>query len=399
MSFTKQEYFCVAPWMSIYINPDGRVAPCCISRADLGNINDHDIGSIMQGPEATKMRQRMLDNEPEPTCQSCWRQKYPYRLQASLNSKFIDHPQDPGLQEEFFSDPYNFRPRYLDLRWNNTCNFACIYCGPDLSSLWAEYARNDDGSAILIQKNTRITKQQLLDWTDANLKGVIQLQLAGGEPLMIKENVILLEQIKKINPEVDLLINTNLSQFENNPVFEILKTLPNVRWLVSGESVGDVFEYIRWPGNWQTFQTNLQILKTLKPRGHKILFNVVGMNLNCFSIWDYIDYVLEHDLPDTIDDIRLPLQHHRDSHHAYALARLPMEFKDRVNERVSKGRYAMPELKNYLEHLNAPPPETLGGWGGLESTVRALEKFDSARKIKSREVFKDIYRYVDNNPK
>jgi len=399
MSFTKQEYFCVAPWMSVYINPDGRVAPCCISRADLGNINDQDLGSIMNGSEATLMRQRMLDNQPEPTCQSCWRQKYQYRLQASLNSRYINHPQDASLSEEFFAVPENFQPRYLDFRWNNTCNFACIYCGPDLSSLWAEIGKNTDGTHIAIQKNTRISKQQLLDWTDENLKGVIQLQLAGGEPLMIKENVILLEQVKKINPEVDLLINTNLSQFENNAVFEILKTLPNVRWLVSGESVGDVFEFIRWPGNWQTFCTNLNVLKSLKSRGHKILFNVVGMNLNCFSIWDYIDFVIENEYIDAHEDIRMPLQHHREKDHAFALARLPMSFKDRINERLSKSNYSIPELKNYVEHLNAPPPETHNGWGGLESTVRVLQRLDSSRKTQSRTVFKDIYTYVDTQPK
>lgn len=397
MSVTKQEFFCSAAWTSIYIHTDGRVSPCCISTANLGNINETDLGSIMRGPKATKMRERMLANQAEPTCQSCWRQNQKYRLQDSINQRYVDSPSNPDLDDRFYSNASNFSAKYLDFRWNNTCNFACIYCGPDLSSLWADLESSQSSTNIPIKKPTRVTKEEILDWTNDNLATVEDIQLAGGEPLMIKENLVLLDQVKKINPECRILVNTNLSQLENNLVFERLKELPNVRWLISGEATGQQWEYIRWQGHWETFKQNLFVIKDLGKIGHKINFNLVGMNINCFSIWEYIDFLLDNEIARDPADIRMPLQHHRDATHPFALQRLPEEFKNRVREHVAKKNYPIPELQNYLIHLDEPVPDNLARWSGLEATIQSLQKIDRARKLDSRSVFFEIYQYVSRN--
>ena len=37
-----------------------------------------------------------------------------------------------------YDDKKNFNLKHVDLRWTNSCNQACVYCIPALSSKWAQ---------------------------------------------------------------------------------------------------------------------------------------------------------------------------------------------------------------------------------------------------------------------
>ena len=54
--------FCPAPWNSFFVNPDGAVENCCVSRNKLGNIDDvPDIKKIIFSDKNLKIQQDMLD--------------------------------------------------------------------------------------------------------------------------------------------------------------------------------------------------------------------------------------------------------------------------------------------------------------------------------------------------
>jgi MoaA/NifB/PqqE/SkfB family radical SAM enzyme len=163
------------------------------------------------------------------------------------------------------------------------CNFACVYCGPHFSS--RSLSANEVGVSEIATTYTRTTtsSSNTTCWSQAP-KRLRHVYLAGGEPLLMKEN---LELLDRLNPEVNLRINTNLSK-TNTQVFERICEFKNVHWTVSVESMHEEFEYIRYGGSWQDFQTNLNHIQKLE---HRISFNMIWFVLNAFSIFDCIDWL------------------------------------------------------------------------------------------------------------
>jgi MoaA/NifB/PqqE/SkfB family radical SAM enzyme len=133
--------------------------------------------------------------------------------------------------------------------------------------------------------NERIA--ELKEYIFNNAHQLKHVYMAGGEPLLMKENLELLAILKEKNPTVNLRVNTNLSKVDTR-VFETICEFPNVHWTVSIDELGDEFEYVRYGSNWQDFLDNLE---TIRKFDHKISFNMLHHILNYMSIFDSIRFL------------------------------------------------------------------------------------------------------------
>lgn len=403
---TDQEYFCAAAWTAIYLDPDGTVDFCCTAKNNLGNIKDQSIKEILSSPRVKELREKMLNNEPVQGCSACWRQEKEHRMQTFFNNKYLVQQQisrtktfDPGLDEDFFKSVDNSKPKYLDLRWNNTCNFACIYCGDRYSSLWAEQKQKYQPYLPIVNKPAQVNKNDLYDYLDNAFTSVDWIYFAGGEPLAIKENSRILDQLYQVNPNCTLQINTNLSMLDGNPIFDRLKKFPNVRWMISGEAIGEIFEYIRWPGNWLTFTKNLKTIADLRRIGHEMTFNLVAMNINHTSLWHYVDYILDLDLVNKPSDINLNLYNMRESSHPFSIQRMPVAWKNETRNLLAKRNYDIRGVDNYIDALDDPLPSNANGWQGLEYSVERLRFLDTQRGLDSKQIFPHVYEFINDHPR
>ena len=174
--------------------------------------------------------------------------------------------------------PNNFDLQTIDVRWTNLCNFACVYCSEQFSSKWAD--------ELNIKIETPADKQlsDFQEYIYRHAKNLKHVYLAGGEPLLMKENLKLL---RELNPDVNLRINTNLSKVDTG-VFDAVCQFKNVHWTVSVETTEDEFEYIRFGGRWQDFLDNLTTIRKLN---HKISFNMIWFLLNYNSVFECVDYL------------------------------------------------------------------------------------------------------------
>lgn len=385
MNLLSQDYFCTAPWVSLYVDPSGRVDNCCISYNNIGDINKNNIIDIIKGQTNLSVKDNMLKNQYNDGCDNCFRNDISHRHQNFFNTRWADKG------EFFYQDINNFSLEYLDLRWNNTCNFACIYCGPGCSSLWAEIENKKLNNKIPIISSDQKTykqKDELLKFIVDNVKTIKDLYLAGGEPLMLKENIPVIDAIISAKTNCNILVNTNLSLLEGNQVFEKLKQHNNVTWLLSCESMHEQYEYIRWPGVWKNFDQNVKILNSL---GQKVMVNLVAMNLNALSIWDFIDYAsTELKIPQ--QNFTATLYNMRDSSGPFALQRLPEITKQQVKQRAQNYAKVM-GIHNLIEALDDPCPKHQGGNFGLEKTFNRLAQLDRERGLDSSKIFKDIYNF------
>ena len=128
-----------------------------------------------------------------------------------------------------------------------------MYCDPKWSSKWAQ----EMGVKV---KSTDEAKQQVKDYVFDNIENLENVYLAGGEPMLMKENKELLTLLKEKNPNCNIRVNTNLSKLGTG-VFELLCNFKNVHWTVSVESIKEKYEYIRFHGSWKDFEDNLNIIE------------------------------------------------------------------------------------------------------------------------------------------
>lgn len=206
--------------------------------------------------------------------------------------------------------------------------------------------------------------------------------MAGGEPLLIKENEELLELLLKVNPEVTLRVNTNLSQ-TNTRVLDLLCKFRNVHWTVSAESVGEKFEYMRYGGSWSELNENLKLIQALP---HKITFNMIWGILNYSAIYDCIDHFRElgfHANSFILTAINGPAW--LDTRHLpdYKLKEIDASLHKRIAQ--NPGFLLEDGYRNLSAHINRPFDKS------LSASLTKLQEIDQRRGLDSRKIFTDLY--------
>jgi MoaA/NifB/PqqE/SkfB family radical SAM enzyme len=366
--------FCPVPWTSIMYNFNGTVKNCIRSARPIGNINDNSIEEILSNDHAIKSDMRT--GKKFNRCNPC------YDLEQKQNKFDIISDRVFYLKElrdvdNTLYDTMNFALHTVDIRWSNLCNFACVYCSSEFSSKWA----SEENIKINTPSDQR--RQAFKEYIFEHAGQLKHVYLAGGEPLLMKENLEFLELLKQVNPDVNLRINTNLSKVNTN-IFDIIATFKNVHWTVSVESMDREFEYIRYGGVWQDFLDNLS---TIKQFDHKISFNMLHLLLNHVSIFDCVDFLKSqgfHNNSFVIGALLEPL--HLNIRH------LPDDVLNSVKQRLSDkiaehpGYLLENSYQNMLAYLNQPFDKD------LKDCFEKIAIMDQQRKLDSRAIFKDLYK-------
>ncbi len=350
-----RENFCSAPWSSLSFDPDGQVKLCCISRQ---RVVLDQFGQARTNTDFVAIRQDFIKDQQSPNCDTCWdRERKESQWESRRSIYQYDYFHD-------LADAEQFRLEHLDLRWSNTCNLNCVYCHPTYSSKWAEL----QGIKTPYRIFPTVTDQDL-----ANLR---VLQLAGGEPFLIKENLEILDRISRLNPDVEVEITTNLTQIANNPIYRTLRKLDHVRFVVSFESTGPRFEYIRNGANWQTFQRNLAVLKT---DFDHIQFNMVYFPLSSIDIVNAMIIALEHTAPENIFVVDQIGGHGFDM-----LSQHAVQYIKQSNLDQSIG---LPEVlqQRFLNHVNKITTQK------DTTTLPQYDRFDRLTNQDHRSIFTELY--------
>lgn len=371
--------FCPMPWTGLMYNFDGKVKNC-IRSADsmpIGNISDTPIEEIVLGKENVARQTKIINNIAVPSCHTCKDLENNKRGLDIISDRIFYMRELKDVPPTTYYTP-NFDLHTVDVRWTNLCNFACTYCGPEFSSKWAEE----------LKINTNVpTEEQRANFKEYIFRHARQLKhvyLAGGEPLLMKEN---LELLDLLNPDVNLRINTNLSKVDTK-IFDRICEFKNVHWIVSIETIEEEYEYIRFGGVWHDFLDNLNIIKQLD---HKISFNMLHLLLNYNSIFGCVDYLKGlgfHNNSFIIGSLLKPdylnIRHLPDS--------VLQSVKDTLVKRISEqpGYLLEESYKNMLHHLEQPGKKDFLG------SMDRLYTLDLRRKLDSSKIFKNLYNIKEN---
>lgn len=293
------DFFCAAPWRGLHINPQGNVKTCCAGDPNLlGNLNELDIQTILHGPIMQEIRQTIRQGKPHAYCYNCVQAERYGRSERDWHNRL-----NPGFDANKIDD-HDYQPVLIDVRWNITCNLSCNYCGDKCSSKWASL------KGMPVQSGTRPYIDQVCEYLAQHQGSIRQVALVGGEPLLLKEN----EMILDVTPELALVsLITNLSvELDNNRIFQRLSSRNRVGWNVSFDNTGPRFEYVRHGGSWALIEKNIAKIKQCA--GHEIGIHAVYNIYNATRLYEFVDWVKQQGLeinfqslfqPEYLDPLRL----------------------------------------------------------------------------------------------
>lgn len=289
--------FCIYPWIHMYVEPNGRVFPCCGSTYDdastLGNTNQSSLKEIWNSDRMRQLRNNMLNDCSSKTCERCYEQEQAgfFSMRNSGNKhhghhiNLVDNTKPDGTVD-------NFSMLYWDVRFSNLCNLRCRSCGPSFSSSWyqdqlklaPDYAKNHK-ALIFAGKYETDLWEQLIEHMDH----VEQIYFAGGEPIMMDEHYRILEELerrKKFN--VRLIYNTNFTQIrlKDRTVFDYWKKFDSVSIGASLDASFEHGEYIRKGTVWEDVEQNRRLMMEVCP---KVDF-YVSATLSILNAWHLPDF-------------------------------------------------------------------------------------------------------------
>lgn len=382
--FITNKSICTLPWNGFELEPNGEVKNCIISKDTLGDINKTNIKDIMQSKKNLELKLAMLEDKKPHNCSGCYLQEKQTKDLSSISSRLY-YLKELGTKTDlkFYDDNKNFSLKHVDLRWTNSCNQACVYCSPQYSSKWSQ----ELGMKVKSNKDAR---QEVKDYVFENISQLENVYLAGGEPMLMKENFEFLTLLKQKNPECHIRVNSNLSTTATG-VFELLCSFKNVHWTASVESIEEEYNYIRHLGNWNDFVKNLDVINKLD---HKISFNMLHFILNFKSIHGCVDFLKAkgfHDNSFIIGPITgFPL-------HLNTL-NLPEQMVNDVVKTLQDKLNGNPQgyLKNSYENLIKYYTTTKFP-KNLKSFYYNLGKMDQRRNKNSRLIFHDLFHELDKH--
>ncbi|HWB62002.1 MAG TPA: twitch domain-containing radical SAM protein [Chitinophagales bacterium] len=244
---TQAPPLCYAPFISLLIDTNRGVRPCCAWQGDyMGNLAEDKLPDILNSKAWKDIQNQMLQQEWPYGCTGC-KQREAYtgrsvRLDFTEQAERLDIKESPLLVE-------------VELNSSNRCNLTCIHCSSDFSSSWIELEQKLVEDKFALYQRTKFTPQQfeqnpektLADFSSIDTGHIRVLRFKGGEPFMNKEvkQLLLYLNTKGRLANIDIEFITNGTVIDKG-YFELLQNARSVDFALSIDGIGDIQKYIRY---------------------------------------------------------------------------------------------------------------------------------------------------------
>ena len=197
-------------WSTLYLN-SGETASC--HRASFSALTPQNFSNFHNTDTKIQARELMADGHwPAGGCEYCQQVE-----QSGGVSDRLLHNSIPGLYP-LQTDTVTASPAILEVYFNNTCNLACLYCNPGLSSsIDQEHSKFgpfvQEGVTLLPLEKKNITElePEFWKWMNENFGTLERFHFLGGEPLYQKQLDMFLDFVEdNPNPNCEFNMVTNL---------------------------------------------------------------------------------------------------------------------------------------------------------------------------------------------
>lgn len=342
---------CMAKWLQVSMHlPQGLTQSCYHPPTHKIPLNELAITpkALHNTHEKVLQRKQMWEGERPKGCQYCW--------------NIEDAPDGPHLSDRHYrssewwvEDAWdevvnggwdeNINPRYVEVNFNQACNFKCTYCSPHLSTEWEKEIKeqgafkmpnglihNDINSLkniglmpidVSIKDNPYVAA--FWEWWPDLYKDLKVFRMTGGEPLMDKNTFKVLDYVNvHPNTSLELSITSNMCP-PDQKLFEKfldkLKSIETIRiwedkekfnndsgnhWyvapackhfslFVSVDSVGEQAEYIRSGLDFDKMLSNV----------YEVMDNTHGTEISFINTFNLLSIPRLKDFLQMILDLRI----------------------------------------------------------------------------------------------
>lgn len=382
--------FCAAKWLNATIwIASGHTASCHHPPPHKIPLEGLDLNPSLLHNTVHKqaMRGQMLAGDKPKECEYCWKIESmgPDNISDRISKSDLYSQKDIDLISS--AKLNQFPPlRTLEIAFDRSCNFACMYCNSGYSTKWAAEMRKfgpyqglkSDGRGAYLQVGDWADQYKgedgpyldaFLNWWPELAKTLMEIKVTGGEPTVSVGFWKWLQVLGQFPLSGDLLVsfNSNLS-FDSATWIKLMDKLSFVQRLgvyTSAESVGALGEYLRDGQNWAVFSANLN--KVIESRRFERV--VVMATISCISLpglTDFLDWVLS---------IKRISQNSWIPHVSLTVLRFP-SFLSISTLPDEIRHFEAQKLKDWLENFGRQgliPPEI----DGLERLIQYLTEIES----------------------
>lgn len=321
-----------------------RTTPCCyLTGKDIPDVKKftkvESTDSIVYQPMRQFFKDYFEKNEDlHPFCSQCKkRELYGIESQRQNFNRLEKKLEKQNLDYDFLK---------LDVVISNTCNLACPFCNGTSSSLIEKISNNKDKKELPYHwkrsSGDKKVDSSIVSEACAELLKkykIYSFKVVGGEPFL-KENWEPIGKVLDSNygQEINFEVTTN-GTVMNKKILDSLSKTQKTHLRISVDSIGNNYNFIRWPHNWDKIQKNLFYLRDNRPNNLTYRISIL-VNVFNFELLPEIDEFFNTNSFDfrfdfTLKPFESPLQWFN----------VPMEIKHKV--------YSQMKSENGKKHIRA----------------------------------------------
>jgi 6-pyruvoyl-tetrahydropterin synthase len=335
---------CYAKWTQVSMHLTNGMTQSCYHppthKIELSELKDNP-SALHNTSEKKEQRKQMLEGERPPGCEYCWRIEDVGGRSDRIYRSGEYWAQNAREEIASAGADGNINPRYVEVNFNQACNFKCSYCSPHLSNAWEKEikefgpynivggehnnAESLDRQGLMPPKLSQDENPYLTafwKWWPELYKNLEVFRMTGGEPLMDSNTFKVLDYVyKNPNAWLEMSVTSNmcppkpvlmdkfiasLQRLEEIQIWEdpekfnpnsgnnwyVAPACKNVAVFVSVDGTGDQAEYMRNGLDFQLLQKNVQRILSETDNTTITFINTFNA-LSLTSLREYLQWILE----------------------------------------------------------------------------------------------------------
>jgi len=342
------ETMCYAKWAQVSMHLTNGMTQSCYHppthKISVGQL-ENDPSALHNTNQKWLERKQMLQGKRPEGCSYCWKIEDSGGTSDRVYRSGEYWAQNSRKDIIASTDTRKMNPRYVEVNFNQACNFKCVYCSPHLSTTWEEeikqhgpleiidasgnpgkhnaieYLERDGLMPMKVAQKDNPYVEAFWRWWPELYETLEVFRMTGGEPLMDVNTYRVLDYIyENPNAWLELSITTNLcppkeelwekflaklKKLEEIQIWEHSRFNPGSgnHWyvnmatkhnalFVSLDTIGKQAEYIRTGLDYEILQRNVhEVLAGTRNTNITFINTFNVMSLNRFS--DFLRYILE----------------------------------------------------------------------------------------------------------
>jgi sulfatase maturation enzyme AslB (radical SAM superfamily) len=297
---------CYFPYSLITFDvPRNMITWCC--KQETGNLlSSFNPKEYFSDPVLTDIRSSLNNGIEHTLCSSCWKtEKSGIQSWRQTNGSIPDHLKNINLD----TMPYNKIVKRLEIKLDNTCDLACIYCGPWDSTTWQRENNKSKFHNYTIDVIDDSLQQKIIDTVLEIGKSNNELEIGfvGGESFLSKHikqaafkryidafythasvsSLLTLKFVSNANTP-DKILNQTIKILEQS---KLQYPGLQINVALSFESTGEFTEASRYLSSWEQIDKNVN--KWLARDWVNVTINTAFNALTLSDLPNFVDYIIK----------------------------------------------------------------------------------------------------------